>query len=303
MNALAPFTAQDADKANRFSFFTTTATQLNQEHAAAMQEHYNAVNAKLSRWGIAEVPENVAAALDRLSMAYVQYVREQHRATGVAPGAYVVGPSNYHGNHDRADAIRRNAGEELAKAQHGLERTLNEYNPNRPIVTGEADAVERMQAKMAKLEAQRDLYKAINKILRAKGTDAEKREQLGALGLSSTTVAKLFIPDYMGRVGVPGWQLTNLGAEIRRLKERMAHEEKLGAIASSGETFDGGRIEDNAESNRVQIFFDAKPDANMIARLKHNGFRWAPSIGAWQRQRSGAHVLRIAREVVGLASN
>ena len=39
----------------------------------------------------------------------------------------------------------------------------------------------------------------------------------------------------------------------------------------------------NREENRVQIIFDGKPDADVRAALKQNGFRWAPSQGAWQR--------------------
>lgn len=39
----------------------------------------------------------------------------------------------------------------------------------------------------------------------------------------------------------------------------------------------------NQEENRVQILFDGKPDANIRSELKHAGFRWAPSQGAWQR--------------------
>lgn len=295
-----PFTTRDAEAANRFSHYTTTPEKLNQEHAETMREHYAEVATKLNQWKIPETPENVTEALVRLSAAYVQYVREEHRARLVAPGSFFVGPSNYHGNHQRAETIRRNAGEQLAKAKQGLERALREHNPNRPIQTGEPDAGERLQAKIATLEERREVYKAINKILRKKLPDAEKRVQLEALGLSETTVSKLFLPDYAGRIGIPGYELTNLGAEIRRLKERLAHEEKLAAIAPSSEPFDGGRIEDNAETNRVQIFFDSKPDADMIARLKQNGFRWAPSVKAWQRQRSGVHVLRIARKVVGL---
>ena len=36
--------------------------------------------------------------------------------------------------------------------------------------------------------------------------------------------------------------------------------------------------------NRLQVFFDGKPDEAARDELKANGFRWAPSVGAWQRQ-------------------
>ena len=38
------------------------------------------------------------------------------------------------------------------------------------------------------------------------------------------------------------------------------------------------------EINRLQVFFDAKPDRETCAAMRHSGFKWAPSVGAWQRQ-------------------
>ena len=40
----------------------------------------------------------------------------------------------------------------------------------------------------------------------------------------------------------------------------------------------------NQEDNRLQVVFDGMPDADTRAELKSSGFRWAPSVGAWQRQ-------------------
>lgn len=40
----------------------------------------------------------------------------------------------------------------------------------------------------------------------------------------------------------------------------------------------------NRADNRLQIFFEEKPDGETRSALKSNGFRWAPSAGAWQRQ-------------------
>ena len=43
-------------------------------------------------------------------------------------------------------------------------------------------------------------------------------------------------------------------------------------------------MEANTADNRLQIFFEDKPDEETRSALKSNGFRWAPSAGAWQRQ-------------------
>ena len=80
------------------------------------------------------------------------------------------------------------------------------------------------------------------------------------------------------------YQLTNNNAEIRRVKTRIEQLSKQAQKEFSGWEFDGGRVEMNREDNRLQVFFDGKPDADTRAELKSNGFRWAPSVGAWQRQ-------------------
>ena len=45
---------------------------------------------------------------------------------------------------------------------------------------------------------------------------------------------------------------------------------------------------ENNEIMRVQFIFPGKPDDETRAMLKENGFRWAPSQGAWQRQLNDA---------------
>lgn len=80
------------------------------------------------------------------------------------------------------------------------------------------------------------------------------------------------------------YQLTNNNAEIRRVKARIEQLSKQAQQEFSGWEFDGGRVEMNREDTRLQVFFDGKPDADTRAELKSSGFRWAPSVGAWQRQ-------------------
>lgn len=48
--------------------------------------------------------------------------------------------------------------------------------------------------------------------------------------------------------------------------------------------FDGGVVVKNYGEDRLQIIFNAKPASDVISNLKHNGFRWSPRFGAWQRQ-------------------
>ena len=41
---------------------------------------------------------------------------------------------------------------------------------------------------------------------------------------------------------------------------------------------------ENVEENRLQLFYPGKPSEGVRTKLKHNGFRWSPTTGAWQRR-------------------
>jgi hypothetical protein len=60
--------------------------------------------------------------------------------------------------------------------------------------------------------------------------------------------------------------------------------------------FDGVRVLDSAETNRIQLFYSDKPDQTTIDKLKRNGFKWSRSQQAWQRLRNDATRATLARE-------
>lgn len=45
-----------------------------------------------------------------------------------------------------------------------------------------------------------------------------------------------------------------------------------------------GKAVANQEMNRLQLIFEGKPSAEERQILRRNGFKWAPSASAWQRQ-------------------
>ena len=83
-------------------------------------------------------------------------------------------------------------------------------------------------------------------------------------------------------VPFPSYLLTNNNANIRRVRQRI--EELSNRSEFVGWTFPGGEAKVNEAENRLQLIFDGKPDADTRQALKSEGFKWAPSQGAWQRQ-------------------
>ena len=128
------------------------------------------------------------------------------------------------------------------------------------------------------------LMKAANAAIRLQDTIAGD-EKLSELGFSAEEIQQLRTPDFCGRVGYPSYELSNNNAEIRRLTARIKKlEEAKAAPAAQTEQHEGFRVVENTDAMRLQIIFEDKPDADTRTLLKSEGFRWAPSQGAWQRQ-------------------
>ena len=76
--------------------------------------------------------------------------------------------------------------------------------------------------------------------------------------------------------------LARIMANIRRVQQRIDDLKNRGEFG--GWTFPGGEAKINESENRLQLFFEEKPTEDQRRELKSNGFKWAPSQGAWQRQ-------------------
>lgn len=173
------------------------------------------------------------------------------------------------------------------------------YRGGEAIRADDPNAAEKLTAKIKLLTDTRQAMKDINAALRMKAV-ITGNEKLRALGLSDNNIA---VARGKGGKMFPGWEFQNLGQNIARLEKRLdqikADAERTPAEDVEG---DGYRLVENTEINRIQILFDAKPDADTRAILKRNGFRWAPSQDAWQRHlnENGRYALR--RALVAIAA-
>lgn len=160
------------------------------------------------------------------------------------------------------------------------------------VSSDDPDAVDKLAEKLEGLKALQARMIAANKVVRKfKGKDqAAGVAALVAQGFTESSAAKLFEPDFCGRVGFASYELTNNGANIRRIEQRIEHLKRNATRETKVEAFGAIKLVENAEINRVQIIFPGKPSADVRGKLKASGFRWSPSEGAWQRQLNNAAV-------------
>lgn len=186
---------------------------------------------------------------------------------------------------------------ELRDEATSLIRRADASENDRTISSDDPRALDKLRAKLAEIEARRARMVAANKAVRSKSP----RESLAALGFSAELIEKIMTPDFAGRIGFPPYALQNAAAECSRIRKRIE-----GLVASASEparesiVVGGAKIEE--AENRVRIVFDGRPNDEMVQRLKSRGFRWAPSVGAWQRQATNAarfaarQILEVDRE-------
>lgn len=167
------------------------------------------------------------------------------------------------------------------------------------ISSDDPQAVEKLEAKLAALEKHQEMMKAANAAIRMKDP-AKGDAKLAELGYTPEDIAKLREPDFCGRIGYPAYALQNNNANIRRIRGRIAELKKRTESTPEGWEFDGGRVVVNTTENRLHVIFDGKPDADVRTELKGEGFRWAPSQGAWQRQLTD-NAMRAARRLKCIA--
>lgn len=152
-----------------------------------------------------------------------------------------------------------------------------------------SDPATEMRAKLENAEKLQKWMVAANKVVFKKGLDeAGKIAGLVALGFTEGRARQILAPDCCNRIGFASYQLQNNNANIKRMRERVAElDAKAAATTTETERADGIRVVQNADADRLQIFFPGKPEAEIIGKLKKNAFKWSPSQGCWQRQLTG----------------
>ena len=148
------------------------------------------------------------------------------------------------------------------------------------ISSDRSDAVERLEEKLKKQEALQKKMRDVNAYYRKHQT-VEGCELLTEKEVYAITEA---LKSAWNPKPYPSYMLSNNSAEIRRLRSRIEEIRQNQEVGFRGWEFAGGEAVASKEYNRLQLFFVEKPDAEQRSILRKSGFKWAPSVSAWQRQ-------------------
>ena len=222
----------------------------------------------------------IDALLDTYSRKLAENMNSGFAIDARVPSVLIAGGSNFPvRKKEKQNAARDKNYKEWKDIQGLLEKIRSTGMGG--ISADDPDAVKKLNAKLEKLTKAQETMKAVNAYYRKHKTlescpelDSEATQKLKARMEIRGVQDKPY----------PTWALSNNNAEIRRIKDRIQSLSVNKEELYTGWEFAGGKAEINVKDNRLQLFFDDKPDGKIRDELKANGFRWSPKASAWQRQ-------------------
>jgi hypothetical protein len=174
---------------------------------------------------------------------------------------------------------------ELAKKAEYYEEKAKSALCNASISSDDPNAIEKLQEQLKDRKDAQEKMKTANKIVKSKKLqEVEKIEKLQEIGIPEKYGLILLQPDFCGRFGFPPYKLSNNNAGIKRIENRIKTLEAAAQRETKEEIIKGVTCVHNTEDNRLQLFFDGKPEFEVRKSLKRFGFRWSNYNGCWQRQ-------------------
>ena len=224
--------------------------------------------------------EKIDSLLDTYARKLAANMNHGYEIDARVPSILIAGGSNFPVRQkEKQNAARDSNMQEWQYIQGLLDKIRSTGMGG--IRQDDPQAIPKLQKKLDDLEKAQETMKAVNAYYRKHGTLD------GCPHLSPENIENLKADMASGwhyeNKPFQSWELSNNNAEIRRVRQRIESLTRANEVAYVGWKFDGGHVEANREQGRLQVFFDGKPEADARQQLKENGFRWAPSVGAWQR--------------------
>lgn len=244
--------------------------------------------------------EELAAKNSERSTAYYQASR---RAVEHIPlGQPILVGHHSEGRHRaalrRADSAMGKSCEAQSKADYYARKA--EGVGQGGISSDDPEAITKLRAELASLQASQEKMKAVNKAIRSGKTPEARLAGIVALGIDEQHAAKLLEKDFAGRVGFPSYALSNNSANMRRIELRIKELEANANRQDREVEGNGYTYREDTGENRVMFLFEGKPDEPTRALLKANGFKWSPSRDGkpWVRHlnNAGLYAARVVRE-------
>ena len=198
--------------------------------------------------------EKIDGLIDRYARKLAENINQCNLIDARVPSILIAGGSNFPvRKKEKQNAARdKNMGEYMQ-----IEGLLDKVRSTGMggISADDDRAVEKLEAKLAGLEAMQEEMKTVNAYYRKhktlEGCPVLSAEEIGKFQSSMASDWR------KNPVPYPSYLLTNNNANIRRTRQRI--EDLKSQSEYAGWAFPGGRAEINEGENRLQLFFEEKP--------------------------------------------
>lgn len=227
---------------------------------------------------------------DKYAKRLAEYYNREISIQLMCPSVMICGASNFPVRKKEKQNAAGDRNHQFYIEIEEIKNKLNLVGTEKEIIkSGDPMAVELLQDKIDALTEKQEEMKAANAYFSKNktldgcpGITAENLEWLNRTGIYNC--GENGTP--LERQGRPfaSYELSNNNACIKSAKERLARisaVKERGTVEQETQFF---KVVENTEEMRLQLIFDDKPSAEIRNVLKENGFRWAPSQNAWQRQ-------------------
>lgn len=273
-------TAQDMTSFNDYKVGSTTAAYI-----AACEEVEKIIEKTEEKY-----QDQIIKLVDRYTTKLGNWYNNYNANKAKYPSWFISGPANYNmRKHNQQQSREKTLLAEYEEIQALRKKILN----FRPKLT-HADYREKQDIELEKMTNLLEDMKKINKHYRKyKNLDDVADVQESSIQLARKNKefqTRAYHRDTTDWAPFQTFELTNLRAKIKRREANKAKEEaRQEAVKNNKEKtiikeFEGIKVVENIEIDRLQIIFDEIPSPEIRAELKQNGFRWSPTNKAWQRQ-------------------
>lgn len=220
-------------------------------------------------WSIAEEAakrnpkraEEAYKVADRYARQLAEWYNKKYRIDSMCPSILISGGGNFPvAKKNKQNRAWNNHYREMRKIESLKGRIRKIGTSAETIKSDDDDAIEKLRAKLEALTKNQEAMKAENAKARKEG----RKAPFASFALSNNNQ-----------------NIRSVKKRIEQLEAQKGKETTQRQMEFMGEPM---MVVENIELMRLQLMFDGKPDDDIRATLKMNGFRWSPKNGTWQRQ-------------------
>lgn len=233
--------------------------------------------------------EKIDRMLDDYALALAKNINRKNSIASRLP-SILFGVKGLHFPADQVERQRLDAEanrKQLQRIQTILDNIRNPSGPDRYVKPGQRrissddpEAVQKLKAKLERLEDRQTLMRAVNAYYR------EHNSLDDCPGLSAKEIKHLEADMSQQAEEIPygNSRLNSINSRIHGIKRRISELTDRKEIGYVGWSFAGGIVKADRETNQLQIIFDGGTPAGLKYTLKHSNFHWEADTSVWYRQ-------------------